>query len=343
MAPTLISLAALWLAFCMPFIHAEIQYPTTLELDIIYPRPDAKARDEWLPVVFAIQGAEAAYYHGFTMSWFLYPEGGGEFEYVQTYTPSNFEKFHYGMLDADTAIVIGARSNTATVDTGRYNFTWEFSMVPCTVSGSLTTIESGTVVASDSFFVDIVSGDAGNVGDLEDWIDKCPEAGAQVKIARSVISSCPVLAEDDEGHPVKRQMCDTLLLDAEQRGCIHSYFSSIAENGHAYTQDNETISCKTGFDVLPIEWMDPGFEISTTSSSSSTRSSSTSTTASSSTTTEIPTATPGVDEAAPTGTESTDNDDDQSDGDESVSPIHLAELTTLGGCMVIGFIFLGFI
>lgn len=213
-------------------------------------------------------------------------------------------------------------------------------MVPCTVSGSLTTIESGTVVASDSFFVDIVSGDAGNVGDLEDWIDKCPEVAAQVTIAESVLSSCPVLAENDNSRSVRRQMCDTMLLDAEQRGCLHSYFSGISDNGHEYVQDNGTVSCKSGFDVLPIEWKDPGFEVSTTSSSS-TRTSTSST--ASSTTTDIPTSTEGIDEASPTATYSTDNGNGQSDVDESASPIHLAEFTTLGGCMVVSFIFLGLV
>lgn len=340
MALAPVSILTLWLSLWTSLIQAEIEYPVTIEVDLIYPRPEAKARDEWLPIVFAIQNAEAAYFHGFTMTWLVYPEGGGEFESIQTYTSSSFQKFHYGMLDSDTAIVIGANSNTATVDPGRYNFTWEFSMVPCTVSGSLTTIESGTVVASDSFFVDIVSGDAGNVGDLEDWIDKCPEVAAQVTIAESVLSSCPVLAENDNSRSVRRQMCDTMLLDAEQRGCLHSYFSGISDNGHEYVQDNGTVSCKSGFDVLPIEWKDPGFEVSTTSSSS-TRTSTSST--ASSTTTDIPTSTEGIDEASPTATYSTDNGNGQSDVDESASPIHLAEFTTLGGCMVVSFIFLGLV
>lgn len=343
MTLTLRLIAALWLLLCTSLIHAEIEYPTTIGVDIIYPRPEARARDNWLPVVFAIQHAEAAYFHGFTMRWLLYPETGGDFEYIQTYTTSNFEKFHYGMLDSDTAIVVGANSNTATVDPGRYNFTWEFSMVPCTVSGSLITIESGTVVSSGSFFIDVASGDAGNVGDLEDWIDKCPEVGPQVTIAESVLSSCPVIAENGGERSGKRQMCDTLLLDAEQRGCLHSYFSGLADNGREYAQDNGTVSCQSGFDVLPMEWGNPGFEVSTTSSSSST----TSTTKSSSTTTDISTTdnsapTEDVDEAAPTVTESTDSGNGQSDDDESVSPIHLPGLTTLGGCMAVGFILLGF-
>jgi hypothetical protein len=53
-------------------------------------------------------------------------------------------------------MVMNVGGHALPIDPGRYNFTWEFNMVPCTVGRNSIMIGSGTVVASGSYFIDVV-------------------------------------------------------------------------------------------------------------------------------------------------------------------------------------------
>jgi hypothetical protein len=144
-------------------VHSEISYPKTLEIDIIYLRENSRTRNSWLPIIFAIQGAETAYFNGFTVSWTLYhtvrtQDDDYNWESLASYKDAvDYEDFHYGNLGDDIAMVMNVGGHALPIDPGwRYNFTWEFNMVPCTVGRNSIMIGSRTVVASGSYFIDVV-------------------------------------------------------------------------------------------------------------------------------------------------------------------------------------------
>ncbi|KAL2783198.1 hypothetical protein BJX66DRAFT_345157 [Aspergillus keveii] len=288
-----------------------------MEIDIIYPCENFRTRNSWLPIIFAIQGAETAYFNGFTVSWTLYhtvrtQDDDYNWESLASYKDAvDYEDFHYGNLGDDIAMVMNVGGHALPIDLGRYNFTWEFNMVPCT---------------------------RGDLGDLDEWLGECPELGAQVTITDSVLLACAVLAEEGEeiSPPVPEpEPCRTALRDEQQRECIRGYFSGLTSNGREYLMDNATEACMQGFDVLPENWTDP-YRMSSSTSSSYTRSTSTTTISASSTSDAELTATATP---TPTGIEGDDEggseDEAQAEGDGgSSADAHVLNLQGLGCCMI---------
>ncbi|KAL4864162.1 hypothetical protein BDV12DRAFT_201393 [Aspergillus spectabilis] len=332
-------LAISWLILSPTLAQSIIEYPTTLEIDILYPREISQTRNTWIPMIFAVQGADAAFLNRFSLDWTLAPEDDqDDFFKLFFYTYSSHrdpDAWRYGMLEENTAIVLNTEGFTFSIPPGRYNLTWELTMMTCRVVANQPELIGGEKLVSRSYLIDVVESQLGDLGDLEDWLDECPVFGGKVPIADAVsIQACPVIAQG--GHPDELREgkpCNARLQNEDQKECIRRYFGDLPPDEDGYAQEYQAGPCRDGFDVLPLSWQYP--ESMTWSTSSSTENlsalitSATTTTTTSSTVAEThtPTTPTSVDKSTPTLTPSESGaEGEPQDGDDGglaslVSPL----------------------
>lgn len=66
-----------WLASAL--MVTAIDFPTTIELDVVFPRNETYSSTGTLPVVFAVQNAEAAFQFGYSITWTIKTLGSGTY------------------------------------------------------------------------------------------------------------------------------------------------------------------------------------------------------------------------------------------------------------------------
>lgn len=125
---------------------ALVQVPTSMEVDIVFPRPNGRyARTDHFPVVLAIQNTAAAFEFGYGFSWLIVPadpdafgiEGQGDIFVVEETSP----------LSEDPYI---QTNYTAGLDVGQWNLSWA-------LTNARTCVEAGMFV-DETFFTTINNG-----------------------------------------------------------------------------------------------------------------------------------------------------------------------------------------
>jgi hypothetical protein len=125
---------------------ALAQLPTSVEVDIVFPRPNGRyARTDHFPVVLAIQNTVAAFEFGYGFSWLISPadpyafgiEGQGDIFVVEETTPPLQDPY--------------IQTNyTAGLDVGQWSLSWS-------LTNARTCVEAGMFV-DETFFTTISNG-----------------------------------------------------------------------------------------------------------------------------------------------------------------------------------------
>lgn len=125
---------------------ALVQVPTSMEVDIAFPRPNGRyARTDHFPVVLAIQNTAAAFEFGYGFSWLIVPadpdafgiEGQGDIFVVEETSPPSTDPY--------------IQTNyTAGLDVGQWNLSW-------TLTNARTCVDAGMFV-DETFFTTINNG-----------------------------------------------------------------------------------------------------------------------------------------------------------------------------------------
>ena len=188
---------------------AALDYPATVEIDIVYPLNKTYNNVTQMPVVFAIQNAEAAFAWGYDISWQVdevHPKStlsnprsqGSVWAFSDDVPHDTLNNIWY---PADLTY------NFSELRAGEHVLKWEWSMTTCSDQGRTTTYTSGNTQASGSIYFTIV--DNGSGEKKMDWTAECPVYQGRVTAKRgTTAANCPYLGEDpdDEPDPCKAKM-----------------------------------------------------------------------------------------------------------------------------------------
>lgn len=179
----------IWLASVL--LATAIEFPTTIELDVVFPRNETYNRMMALPVAFAVQNAEAAFQFGYSMTWTVETLGSGNVRQQPEQTvPAeavNNTWYEWGNVTAF--------DEDQPIEPGTYNLTVSFIMGSCTDTSTTVTVGVTILEASVEFTV----ADDGTGKDV-DLTSDCPRFLDTLTIERltgpvAATASCPVRAQ----------------------------------------------------------------------------------------------------------------------------------------------------
>lgn len=169
---------------------AALEYPATVEIDLVYPlnrtynrvtqlpnRPNSNVTQ--LPVVFAIQNAEAAYALGYLIWWEIsevHPESGESGPWSQGYMWTNDSEVPHDTLD-NILYVAELTDNSTELRAGEHVLSWELSMTACVNLHSEVYSDIQDLRAGDVYFTIV---DDGSGESKMDWTAGCPVHQASV-------------------------------------------------------------------------------------------------------------------------------------------------------------------
>jgi hypothetical protein len=168
-----------------------VPFPTNVEIDVIFPRNDTYSPVDVFPVVFAIQGATAAWDFGFHFDWDInYADGYANNGLVS----SGYASGGAGLIDHERPpsdpFIVANKTVVFCNACGEHVFklTWEFGFYTnCTQQGSTFEIESRRFNVRDSLYFTIKKG-----AKLPDITEpgSCPQLGSVLGLAGNSSSGC---------------------------------------------------------------------------------------------------------------------------------------------------------
>jgi hypothetical protein len=224
----MVRLRAFFWATCLALIPRvlAVDYPATIEVDLIFPRNETYNNMTSFPIVFALQNAEAALAFGYTIDWEFVWLGGDEVEkFLDAYTgPDISNSLYVGdfkYTHDDSVLVAGKVSNRNGyyLRPGTYAVQWTYDTVTCSVSDTSTTYHIGgdAYVTSGGNVVFTAVADGSGLG-FEIPVDECPVFSGQWT-AGDGTATCPELSSfDAEPDPCKAQ------LGQEQIDCLQDWY-----------------------------------------------------------------------------------------------------------------------
>ena len=188
--------AVVWLAQAASIV--ALDYPTTIEYDLVFPQNRTYNSKMAMPVVFAVQNAEAAFKFGYTLTWYVTRGSNGQ------------------ILRADDSPVPSTVTSNIYYEYGNFTYFREEEPLPAgtynmstrLITGSCTdtptTVSIGVTVLEGSVAFTVVDDGSGEDVDLT---SECPiyQDSMTVERVTGIVqssASCPVVAKvEPEGLP----------------------------------------------------------------------------------------------------------------------------------------------
>lgn len=232
-----------WLASALTV--TAVEFPTTIELDVVFPRNETYNSTQALPVAFAIQNAEAASELGYMMTWTVQTLGSGNVRQQEEQPDPadvvNNTWYKWGKVTTG--------DTEKSIEPGAYNLTVSFVIGSCTNGSSNVSVGAPRLEASVEFTV--VDDGTGKDFDLT----VCPQLLDTLTIERlngpiATNAACPVRAErepDNISDPcharMSKSMADRVLANMTVQGFedgSYNGFDLPAANDPASESTNDT-------------------------------------------------------------------------------------------------------
>lgn len=225
----------------------KLSYPTTVEVNLLFPRNETYNNMTGFPIVFAIQNAKAVDVFGWTLEWkFVWLDGDKEEKFLDHYTgpdltdSSTFNEFRYIADDSFLAPGKIYTKNNYYLRPGTYLVNWEYRTSVCWGGKSRTYINGNSVVARSNSTVIFTAVDDGSGRDFEIPSDVCPLYTGQWTATESEASiDCP---GTDSSSYIDPDPC-AARISSEQISCLQDWFGG----------NNESEACQSSvkrWDVL---------------------------------------------------------------------------------------------
>lgn len=224
-----------------------LSYPTTVEVDLLFPRNETYNNMTGFPIVFAMQNAKAVDVFGWSLEWkFVWLDGDTDEKFLDHYTgpdltdSSTLNEFRYIADDSFLAPGKLYTENNYYLRPGTYLVDWEYRTSTCSGGKSKTYIDGNSVVArSNSTVIFTAVGDGSGL-DFEIPSDVCPLYTGQWTAQESGASiDCP---RRDPSSYIDPDPC-TAQISSEQIHCLQDWFG----------RNNNSEACQSSFkrwDVL---------------------------------------------------------------------------------------------
>ncbi|KAL3459523.1 hypothetical protein BJX64DRAFT_264744 [Aspergillus heterothallicus] len=204
-----------------------LSYPTTIEIDLLFPRNETYSNMTSFPIVLALQNANAAGTFGWNIDWeFVWLDGDEDEKFSDSYSgpwitdSTTLNDFRY--TGGDSIILAGKlyHENGYYLRPGRYAVQWTYDTATCSGSGRTTYIDGGYTVASStgSVIFTAVADDSG-LG-FEIPVDQCPVYADQWTARKGTDTDCPYPAANSTAEP---DPC-AARLNEEQVTCLQDWF-----------------------------------------------------------------------------------------------------------------------
>lgn len=198
-----IGLAGLLSLFFTSSLAQDITLPSNVAVDLVFPRNDTYNPADTFPVVFALQGASAAWTFGFFLEWRIRRAQGcqGECGIVDTgrlsvdqgeFGSVSFGSEDYYLYVDDSTTLSGnwGLGVAAGGFEGEYSLEWDFGFLRnCSNDGGSIQSEGGLTDFSGSNTFSVVPGASPNI---REQLEDCPISGGVVGIQAN-LDGCPSL------------------------------------------------------------------------------------------------------------------------------------------------------
>ncbi|KAL2830842.1 hypothetical protein BDW59DRAFT_158281 [Aspergillus cavernicola] len=243
MALIITFLASIWLAPAVIAAKADIDYPATIEVDLLFPRNETyNSNLTGIPVVLAVQNAQAAYAYEWSIAWRVFhaTSSPSDSPSISGRSRSKFGENEFLYLFNDVAIVpmVGQNVVVILLNPGEFRLEWDYATTPCIPEGESSVYQTRTPIASGTHYFSIV--DDGSGLDYDIPLDDCPIYGDSWAVESE--EGCPISNDenDREGNP-----CAAKLETQEQVTCIWEYLTR---------RRNETETCLSAFERADPDW-----------------------------------------------------------------------------------------
>lgn len=193
----------LFLYFTASTLAQDVSLPSNVAVDLVFPRNDTYNPADTFPVVFALQGASAAWTFGFFFEWRIRRAQGceGECGIVDTgrlsvdqgeFGAVSFGSEDYYLYEDDSTSLSGNWGlGVAAGDfEGAYSLEWDFGFLRnCSDEGGALQSEGGRTDFSGSSTFSVVPGAS---PDIRTQLEDCPISGGAIGIQAN-LNGCPSL------------------------------------------------------------------------------------------------------------------------------------------------------
>lgn len=198
--------------------QAQVDIPTQVGVDIVFPRDDTYSPADPFPVVFALSGATAAWTYGFDFAWRTRRADGctGQCGVVWSGELSVREGLFGGVsFGAEDAyfLTTSTRGVAAEDYDGGYTLEWEFGLARnCSTSPTGAVQSTGGVVSASGIAQFRIQRDANALSDAvsAQLRENCPLAGGVVGIQED-LDGCPQLGGDVTPDPCALDVPDDVV------------------------------------------------------------------------------------------------------------------------------------
>lgn len=198
-----IGLAGLMSLFLTSSHAQSVSLPSNVAVDLVFPRNDTYNPADTFPVVFALQGASAAWTFGFFLEWRIRRAQGceGECGIVDTGRLSvdqgEFGSVSFGSEDyylyEDSSTTLSGNWGLGVAAggfEGAYSLEWDFGFLRnCSDGGGTIQSEGGLTDFSGSNIFSVVPGAS---PDIRTQLEDCPMSGGVVEVEAN-LNGCPSL------------------------------------------------------------------------------------------------------------------------------------------------------
>ena len=175
------------------FAQNTVTFPSNVEIDIIYPRNDTYDHAEVFPIIFAIQGAKAAWDFQFHFDWSINYADGYASNGLVSY--GRAENVYEGVSAPSDPFIVANRTISLFKSSGdhKYKLSWKYGFYTnCTTDQTGFTIESRAWNAQGSIIFTIQSG--AKKADITEP-GPCPLLGGVVGMQGNSSSGCVHLGD----------------------------------------------------------------------------------------------------------------------------------------------------
>ncbi|KAL3486024.1 hypothetical protein BJX62DRAFT_242354 [Aspergillus germanicus] len=234
------------------FATSEITYPAAVSISLLFPANKTYNTNATIgspPAILAIQNAELAYRHEFSIIWRIVSADSEPYEWQTLRTRSQNKARSAAASDLTTNTFQYHADGVAIVPlqdpirmearTGSYRVEWDYATTPCIPEGESSVYKPRTPIASGAHWFELVEDGSGEDFGID--VEECPEYGSSWTLDDS--ADCP--AEGTEVAAADRDPCASRLQSEEQVQCIWDYIT---------TGENETALCLGAFDRVDADW-----------------------------------------------------------------------------------------
>lgn len=185
----------------------DVDLPSNVAVDLVFPRNDTYNPADTFPVVFALQGASAAWTFGFFLEWRIRRAQGceGECGIVDTgrlsvdqgeFGSVSFGSEDYYLYEDESTTLSGnwGLGVAAGGFEGAYSLEWDFGFLRnCSDDGGSIQSEGGLTDFSGSNTFSVVPGASPNI---REQLEECPISGGVIGVQAN-LNGCPSLSTTD--------------------------------------------------------------------------------------------------------------------------------------------------